>query len=74
MLSELIDTLCRYGHASYLCYQMGDKRKAIGWWDQEIAILKEIVGEDHPRYRKMVTGRDNLRIELEEDEGILRGG
>lgn len=46
---------------------MGHKRKAIQWWDQEIAVLKEIVGEDHPRYRRMVAGRDDLEKELEED-------
>lgn len=74
MPSQPIDTLCRYGHAAYLCYQVGDKRKVIGWWSQEIAIMKGIVGEDHLLHRRMVNKRDDLVTELEENGSPLRRG
>ncbi|KAE9966286.1 hypothetical protein EG328_009022 [Venturia inaequalis] len=59
-----------YGHASEFCYDMGDKRKAIQWWDQEIAVMMQIVGEDHPRYQTIVNGRNNLEKELTEAEAL----
>lgn len=49
---------------------MGDKRKAIQWWDQEIAVMMQIVGEDHPRYQTIVNGRNNLDKELTEAEAL----